>query len=887
MFMKMRWFAFALCLVSVPLVAQQQAADASNIDDDYDGPPSVNVSLRAKPHGDVEIELFAQNLESLRAPVDLLAILRGALPCDWRPAPSSIPVGSHRLSATTPGVSRQPFEPAPDYIAGTCRRLLHGAHGVVDDNISLAPLVAALHQAGISEVELTLNSLGEPAPSPGARQWFQPAPRKRPAKSLLAPNWQFWSFSQAGALPPAFHVRLGTEWTPNRLIARLVFVLFCPALLSFWLRLRRQRKKLPPGAGMVWLNWILLGSWLYWISFVGLDDIAGFTGALEIESSLLSILLGAVLFSMPPLVAMAVSFLALAPQTQTQTSERVSTVSLLWRTLAGTASFIVPLGLFIAGTSLAEQDWRAGMLSVMAAYAAYRILAWSSWRFTSARMRALDTGELRARASTLAQASQVQLKSVHILDNRFPSEANAFAMSGGRISLTRGLIDHMSRREVDAVLAHEVGHLGGKHIGMRTLLLVAYIAVIGPAATFIMSKAGLPEWAMMIPIAPFLYILAAGQLSQSHELNADSRAVQLTNDPEATIAALSRLAKLTQSPVDWGGIQGSILSHPSMRRRVLSIARRFGVPEPRALELLDHPDALGTDPAHPDRYPLPAHFQNAAPVFSSTAKISHSYWATWVLGGTLVALLMAAAFLLSQNRMDFGLQGLAFLISLPAVAWLTLQVDERWDHSFIAGMKRRIAGQSARTPDGVFVALLPGDQVFPIEGVYAWDLGMLTLEPDRLSFRGEQARFSVPRADVQSIEIRRGPFWWHRTYAVVLRCSSAVFSVRFADRGRSRRLAKRLATRLNSWGRGESFDPAGSAEPLPPPDLPLIRPVTASRLRLLWAVALRTGLLFFGVMLLTIAWPVFQRNPLFAFIPIVAPFIYAVILSPMVLRPQS
>jgi heat shock protein HtpX len=48
------------------------------------------------------------------------------------------------------------------------------------------------------------------------------------------------------------------------------------------------------------------------------------------------------------------------------------------------------------------------------------------------------------------------------------------------------------------------------------------------------------------------------QVSQRHEFDADLQAARITGDPEAVIAALARLSRIKNSPLDWGGIQGSI-----------------------------------------------------------------------------------------------------------------------------------------------------------------------------------------------------------------------------------------------------------------------------------------------------------------------------------------
>ena len=866
--------ALALGLLGLPLTAWQQTANPTD-DEEDSGPPTATVTVHARPRGDIEFSIYTSGSHK---PVDLLGIVRGALNCDWR-------------GKVDPD--------NPNYLDGTCRHLLHSDHGAVEDRLALAPLAIALSKAGFPPVRFTLYARGEPLKE-GPLPWVEHKPGTG-AKSVRESTWYFQAYGE-GVLPPPFLIRSGTRWNAGRLASPLVFVLFGPALLAVWVRRQMARKSAAPGSGVVWLNWILLGSWLYWISAVRIEDLGGFAAGLNLESGVATLAIGALLFSLPPLLATAMSLLVLAPQAQPG-AEASGLGRLIRRTVASEATFIVPFGLFLMGTTLMEGEWHTGMLSMVAAYAMYRLLAWCAWRWNGQRMIALDRGELRERTVALAQAAGVEVKSVYILENRFPMEANAFAMPGGTVSFTRGLIESMSRREVDSVIAHEVGHLRGKHIGMRTGLFVAYFLVIGPAAASFLTKAGLPPWAMSLPILPMLYVLVAGQLSQGNELNADARAVGLTNDPEGTIGALARLARLTRSPVDWGGIQGSILSHPSMQRRVLSVARRFGVPEARALEILKDPDVVGNAVADgsPSRYALPPQFGGAEPVFTSTAKLSHAYWTPWVFGSMLISLMVLLAYFAAEvfHRSMFEplWSILTFLAGLPLVGWLVLKMDDWWDVLFVRRMRRKIearrvrnasqAGNLVGQPISMPVALTPGDRIVSLESLYAWDLGRLSLDAERLSYRGERTQFSVARSEVTAIEIGRSRAGWNHTYAVVLRSAQATFSLRLADRGRTRRLARRLEVQLNSWWRGGAgVLPEVEGEPLPAPELPNVQPAIASRLRIAWVVGVRTVLLFFAAICLFSASALMNRSPMFAFVPFTAPLVYLAVMCPALWRPE-
>jgi len=846
-------FSTALLLgaLSFPLAAWQTDGEKPS------GHPVATVKLRPAARGDLGVTVETVGVQK---PIDLNAVLLQGLNCDWRPGDSD-----------------------ENYLQGTCRRYLHLDHGAVDDQLKLAPLASALNKAGFVVVRFELLGNGVEIASPGVN-WAKmhvTAARRRPAQD-------YWAFIALGKLvPPPIQVKYGEPWKPNRLAAPLILVLFGPALLAMWVRRKMARKGSEPGSGLVWLNWIMLGAWLYWISAVHVEDVSGFASGLRLESAVATLLMGAMLFALPPLLATAMCLLTLAPAAQPGLAAPNQMRRLLRRTIAGEATFIVPLGLFLMGSTMMEGEWKTGMLSMVAAYGAYRLLSWCTWRWDSQRMLRMDSGELRDRVYELATAAKVEVQSVCVLENRFPMEANAFAMAGGKVSFTRGLLENMPKREVDAVIAHEVGHLGGKHIGMRSGLYVLYLVVIGPAVGVLMTKAGLPGWVISLPLAPIIYVLLAGQLSQRNELNADSRAVALTNDPEGTIAALARLARLTKSPVNWGGIQGSILSHPSMQRRVLSVAKAYGVDEARALEILHNPDVLTTAAEH---YELPPVSEREEAVFSVAAKLSHAYWTPWVFGGMLISLLVVlAAFASSVMRGElFGplLAISIFFLCLPVVGWLSLKFDDWWDCLFIRRMRRKIEERSS-LGEGTFVALIPGDRVFPLESLYAWDLGKMTLTSQRLTYRGERTEFSVTRDEVQSVEIRKSNAGWCRTYAVVVRCGRESFSLRLADRGRTKRLAKQLERELKPWSLGEAHGwPSSGQQSLAPPDLPHIQPDFVSRYRIAGVFVLRTVLLFLATIFLFSVSSAIERNPMFAFVPFAAPLVYLVVVIPSLLSSE-
>jgi Zn-dependent protease with chaperone function len=659
-----------------------------------------------------------------------------------------------------------------------------------------------------------------------------------------------------------------------------VFVLFGPALLALWLR-RRDERRGTAGSAVVWLSWVLTGTLLYWVTALSLSDVFGLSFRLGLTNPLAVLALGVALFSLPLLLASAICTLILSPPSHAESPA-------LRLRLAGTvvlqqAVYLVPLGLFVSGTSLMEYSQAIAIGSLPAAFVLYRILNFCALRYRVGGFQALTSGGLYERVSALAQSAGTRLNGVFILGNRRAAEANASANSKGFITLTRGLVDNLTRREVDAVVAHEVGHLRGKHPSLQMWLLVAYFVLRIPAGA-LLPRTGPAAVLLSLPIFPIVYVLVAARVSQRHEFNADMRAVALTGDPEGKIAALARLRRLGKSPVDWGGIQGSILSHPSMRQRVLALGNRFGVPPERALAILADPDVIAPTPDVPRHYDLPAEVRDTGLVFTSSAKATYTQLAFWAMQAVLVAIVAAMAYV-SNRIVSLGFDVLLLLASIPAAAWLYLRIAHASDYLFLRWLERRIRRRIPCAKGAMFVGLVPGENLRPYEGgFYEWDLGLVSLESGCLTYSGERTRFSLPRAEIVGFAIRKGPLAWQRERAVLLRHTGGAFLLKLPRASWWR--ARRLEKKLTAWWRGGIASPeVPGAEPLPPPGLPALTFSSPSRWKVAWRFGKVAFFQFFGLsMALAALGHTAAGNPLYSLLILVVPLTYLLAAAPMLFR---
>ena len=138
---------------------------------------------------------------------------------------------------------------------------------------------------------------------------------------------------------------------------------------------------------------------------------------------------------------------------------------------------------------------------------------------------------------------------------------------------------------MDAILAHEVGHLQAKHPQTAGMIMVAVIVAANFVGTFITKFANLQN------ATPLVFAAAVGVAnlavffrSRRNERQADAIGVSLTGDPEAFISGLARLSRLNLTPLHSGGWGKSLDTHPNTMRRFEEIAKAHGISESRMHE---------------------------------------------------------------------------------------------------------------------------------------------------------------------------------------------------------------------------------------------------------------------------------------------------------------
>ncbi|RZI99811.1 MAG: protease [Brevundimonas sp.] len=210
----------------------------------------------------------------------------------------------------------------------------------------------------------------------------------------------------------------------------------------------------------------------------------------------------------------------------------------------------------------------------------------------------------------LAISRGLRTPTLRVIDN---DSLNAFAtgLHEGQysVTVTRGLVNTLTRDELEAVLAHELTHVINKDV--RTMVIASIFAgIISVIAELIFrgiiysgggrrrddNKNGAALVLIGIAFAVVGYALAIVirmMLSRTREYVADAGAVELTKNPDAMISALRKVEgrssvkgpdELQQmfldNQPDGVGLEGLFASHPPIQKRIDALVKFGGGRDP-------------------------------------------------------------------------------------------------------------------------------------------------------------------------------------------------------------------------------------------------------------------------------------------------------------------
>jgi Zn-dependent protease with chaperone function len=219
--------------------------------------------------------------------------------------------------------------------------------------------------------------------------------------------------------------------------------------------------------------------------------------------------------------------------------------------------------------SMGKDGWLAviGWLATAPVFLLLR-RAWNRARARS-RVRQLTTGELKERVSALAARAGCPQVKLFVSFSTRSQAANAFALPGKSIFLTAPLVRSLSKREVDAVAAHELSHVRISNRGGWSALCVAMLLCETPARELLYYLPGGLLAAMIFPVVVFFIALHG---TRKREYAADLGAAGLTGDARAMISSLARIARNNSQPLNMNAMVEWFSSHPSTLKRIGALA---------------------------------------------------------------------------------------------------------------------------------------------------------------------------------------------------------------------------------------------------------------------------------------------------------------------------
>jgi STE24 endopeptidase len=205
----------------------------------------------------------------------------------------------------------------------------------------------------------------------------------------------------------------------------------------------------------------------------------------------------------------------------------------------------------------------------------------------------LDNEDLRRRLIVLSERAGTRVRGVYRWKLSEKSKKANAALTGlgatRRIILADTLLDNYTGDEVEAVLAHELGHHVHRHI-LKSIFVQAGITLFGFwAANWVLHYsvdhhmfeemsdfANLPLLALVSVVLSLLLMPALNAYSRFHERQADRYAFESISSVEPFITSMNKLAEQNlaeRTPSKW--VEWCFHSHPAISRR-LAAAKEWG-----------------------------------------------------------------------------------------------------------------------------------------------------------------------------------------------------------------------------------------------------------------------------------------------------------------------
>jgi predicted Zn-dependent protease len=186
-------------------------------------------------------------------------------------------------------------------------------------------------------------------------------------------------------------------------------------------------------------------------------------------------------------------------------------------------------------------------------------------------------GDLEALGQKLVRASLAARAPYefrfHLLAD--PDTVNAFALPGGPIFITRGLLDRLENEaQLAGVLGHEIGHVIGRHAAERIAkgqLAESLVTAVGVAASDEAGRGGQTAAALAGMVAQ----VATMRFGREDELQSDSLGVEIMAQAGYDPRALLRVMEILAEASGGSGRPEFLSTHPDPGNRRETITARI------------------------------------------------------------------------------------------------------------------------------------------------------------------------------------------------------------------------------------------------------------------------------------------------------------------------
>ena len=282
--------------------------------------------------------------------------------------------------------------------------------------------------------------------------------------------------------------------------------------------------------------------------------------------------------------------------------------------LAGLSALFVGVGYLLGGANGAT-------IALFAAAAMNVFTYWNSDRLVLSTYGAQEIDEttdpeLVQTVARLAERAGLPMPRVYLMDDPQP---NAFATGRNpqhaAVAATTGLLDMLSREEVEGVIAHELAHIKN-----RDTLLMTVTATIAGAISMLAQfgmlfsgrghsgdgddHMGTVEKLLLVVLAPLAAMIVQMAISRSREYAADALGARISGDPLSLASALAKIDAAAHqieniaaernpatahlfiiNPLSGERMDNLFSTHPSTENRIAALERiavQMGVGHPWA-----------------------------------------------------------------------------------------------------------------------------------------------------------------------------------------------------------------------------------------------------------------------------------------------------------------